>query len=176
MSTQPRHIITLKSDPEDPEVVYLCTPPDMAQTMGGFAPARYIGDRPPVPDASYVISQDRLPHFMVYAANRGITLGDYRQPRQQPSQRPAWAEHPLPECRECGQPAKRGARLSFCPNCGTPWDPIEVGPAGQGRESSAPMLTCHACQRTTPAGFTHCCECGAKLADADTPAPTWTDA
>jgi hypothetical protein len=171
-----RHVITLKPSPTDPELVYLCTPPELAQTMGGFAPARYVGDRPPVPDASYVISQDRLPSFMVYAANRGVSVGDYRQPSSTPSQRPAWAEHPLPECRQCGQPAKRGARLSFCPNCGATWDAIEVGPAGQGRHESAPMVQCASCMQTTPAGFTHCMECGAPLADADTPAPTQPDA
>ena len=169
------HIVTLKSSPTDPGVVYLQTMPDMAQLMGGFGPARYVGSNPPVPGVSYVVGLDDVPRFQVYCTNRSIHVVDQRDSAKPASQRPAWAESPLPECRQCGQPAKRGARLSFCPNCGATWDATEVGPAAQGRNQSQPMVVCDSCQRHTPQGFTHCCECGAWLAGADAPAPSQPD-
>jgi hypothetical protein len=151
------HLVTLKSSPRDPDVVYLCTPQDMATTMGGFGPARYVGNTPPVPGASYVISTDDLPRFRVYCTNRSVTVLDARGTST--AHRPYGREAPLPECAHCGQPSRRGARLEHCPNCGTPWDPIEVG--APYAHASGAVITCDQCSSDTPSGFSHCIMCGA---------------
>jgi hypothetical protein len=111
-------IVTLKTDPRDSAVVYLCTTPDLAPVMGGFALARFVGNNPPVTGASYVVGVDDLPRFRVFATNRGVHVSDTREP---PRARPPWAERPLPECRECGQPRARYANPASCPQCGEPW-------------------------------------------------------
>lgn len=152
------HLVTLKQQPTDPDVVYLCTPPDMASIMGGFGPARYCGNTPPISGASYVISTDDLPRFRVYCTNRSIKLIDARGATT--IHRPYGREAPLPECTHCGQPARRGARLQHCPNCGTPWEPIELGaPFHPGNRW--PTRVCDQCSTDTPTGYSHCIYCGA---------------
>jgi hypothetical protein len=150
------HLVTLRQG-TDPGLVYLCTPPDMATTMGGFGPARYVGSTPPVPGASYVISADDLPRFRLYCHSHHATIVDART--TSPGQRPYGREAPLPECARCGQPARRGAQPQHCPNCGAPWDAIEIG-APYSRTPNGPGITCADCQSTTPAGFAHCIHCG----------------
>jgi len=109
--------VTIKPDPTT-DLVYLSTPPDLAPVMGGFGPARYVGNNPPIPGASYVIAADELPRFRVYCTNRGVHILDQVT---RPRPRPPWAERPLPECRECGQPRARYANPSRCPQCGEEW-------------------------------------------------------
>lgn len=112
-------IVTLKADPHSPRLVYLCTRPELASTMGGFGPARFIGTAPPVPGASYVVELGDLDRFRVYCMNRGVSIVDTRESATRP--RPAWAEARLPECRECGQPRARYANPTRCPQCGEAW-------------------------------------------------------
>lgn len=151
------HVVTLATAPGDASLVYLCTAPAMAPTMGGFGPARYVGNNPPVVGASYVIAADELPRFRVYCANRGVRLVE--QPGPATRTRPPWAERPLPECVHCGQPVARGVSPSFCPNCGAPWDAVELGPSRERHE----VLTreCVSCHAPTPAAYAHCTRCGA---------------
>jgi hypothetical protein len=117
------HVVTIKQHPTNPDIVCLCTPPDMATIMGGFGPARYVGNAPPINGASYVISTEDLPRFSVYCTNRATHLVDARRTT---TTRPAHAEQPLPECIHCGQPARRGTHLEHCPNCGAPWEPVQA--------------------------------------------------
>lgn len=117
------HVVTLKTDSRDAEIVYLCTPPNLARTMGGFGPARFVGYNPPVPGASYAMHTDDLPRFLIYAAHHAVHVIDTRHnghtvPRQ---------TTPLPECAQCGQPARRGHHPEHCPNCGAPWVAMEWG-------------------------------------------------
>lgn len=151
------HLVTLKASPTDPDVVYLCTPPDMASTMGGFGPARYVGNTPPISGASYVISSDDLPRFRVYCTNRSVRVIDGRG--NSTAERPYGRGTPLPECSQCGQPARRGARLQHCPNCGAPWAAIEIG-APYAHAGNGPQIVCPDCQTSTPAGYSHCVYCG----------------
>lgn len=151
------HVVTLKQHPTQPQVIYLCTPPDMAGTMGGFGPARYVGNAPPIAGASYVITIDELPRFRVYATNRSVTVIDARGATEP---KPYGRGAPLPECAHCGQPARRSAQLQHCPNCGTPWQAIEIG-APYSRGWSGSVVTCQECSTDTPSGFTHCIYCGA---------------
>lgn len=113
-------LVTMREDPADNALIYLCTDQALAPIMGGFGPARYVGNNPPVKGASYVISATDLPRFRVYCANRSVRLLDSRVV-ESPRTRPAWAEGRLPECRECGQPRARHAQPSTCPQCGEPW-------------------------------------------------------
>lgn len=152
------HVVTLRTDPANPTVVYLCTPPDMASTMGGFGPARYVGNNPPVAGASYAITAEDLPRFTVYAANRSVAVVDNRAGPAYTTRRPLGREAPLPECTHCGQPTRRGTRLQHCPNCGAPWEPIEVG-APYSRNVDT-HTTCGTCGHHTPAGYSHCTHCG----------------
>lgn len=150
------HIVTLKVAPSDPLLVYLCTPPDMATTMGGFGPARYVGNTPPIAGASYVISTEDLPRFQVYCTNRGVQVLDSRSTSK--AHRPYGREAPLPECTHCGQPARRGTHLEHCPNCGAPWFPIELGaPYAQPMWDTR---VCDQCSSSTPSGYSHCVNCG----------------
>lgn len=113
------HVVTLKTDPTDASVVYLCTPRELASTMGAYGPARFVGDRPPIRGASYAIAADDVPSFRVFAANRGVTLADMGPPAR--ADRPGWMERPLPECAECGQPRARYSNPAHCPQCGEAW-------------------------------------------------------
>jgi hypothetical protein len=151
------HLVTLRADPRDTAVIYLCTDPSMSIVMGGFGPARYVGNTPPVKGASYAIATDDLPRFRVYCTNRSVRLLDEREIAA-PRVRPPWAERPLPECTSCGQPVARGVVPSFCPNCGAPWEAVEVVPGTPRHE----VLTrvCGSCHSLTPAAFTHCATCG----------------
>lgn len=152
------HVVTLRDTPGNPDVVYLCTAPDMASTMGGFGPARYVGSNPPVPGASYVITTEDLPRFTVYAANRSVSIVDNRGQDMPRRNQPYGREAPLPECTHCGQPARRGTRLQHCPNCGAPWQAIEVGaPYSRNADTHVVCDTCHA---HTPQGYSHCTHCG----------------
>lgn len=129
----------------------------MASTMGGFGPARYVGNAPPVAGASYVITKDDLPRFRVYCTNRGVHIVEDRAgPR---AVRPYGRETPLPECSQCGQPAHRSARPQHCPNCGAPWQPVEVG--APYSQPSRLTYECTWCGGQTVMGFTHCTLCGA---------------
>lgn len=151
------YLVTMRADPSDNAVIYLCTDPSMSALMGGFGPARYVGNTPPVKGASYAIALDDLPRFRVYCTNRSVRLLDAREV-EAPRRRPAWAERPLPECAHCGQPVARGVVPSFCPNCGAPWEPVEVAPGGHRHE--VPSRACSSCGVSTPAAFTHCTACG----------------
>lgn len=165
------HVVTVRAHETNPDLLYLCTPPELASVMGGFGPARFVG-RPPwtTPDASYLIATDDLVRFQTFANSRQIITNDARGVvTEAPAQRPAWAERPLPECRECGQPAKRGARLTYCPNCGQPWDAIEIGApethhheAGVECPHCVKVHTCTGCHLPTPYGFAHCVHCGSR--------------
>lgn len=155
------HLVTIRQHPSDPDVLCLCTPPDMATVMGGFGPARYVGNAPPIAGASYAISADDLPRFRVYCTNRSVHLVDARTTASTYTQ-PLGRGAPLPECRHCAQPARRGARLEHCPNCGAPWQPIELGaPYAQHLTDTT---QCASCLRRTPVGFSHCTQCGAPIA------------
>lgn len=157
------HVVTLRDTPTDPAVVYLCTPPDMASTMGGFGPARYVGNHPPVAGASYVINAEDLPRFRVYATNRSVAVVDNRGTEDTRRNRPYGREAPLPECVHCGQPVRRGTRLDHCPNCGAPWQAIEVGaPYSRNVDTHD---TCTTCGSHTPKGYSHCTHCGSPRAN-----------
>lgn len=151
------HVVTLRTDPANPAVIYLATPQDMAPVMGGFGPARYVGNNPPIPGVSYVIPAEDLPRFRVYCTNRSVALLDQPLPAT-----PLGRGTPLPECSHCGQPSRRGAQLTHCPNCGEPWAPIQVG---HHYSTTAPQHVCESCHRNTPLGFTHCTNCGAPHAN-----------
>jgi Double zinc ribbon len=151
------HVVTLKQHPADADVIYLCTPPDMAHTMGGFGPARYVGNAPPISGASYAITAGDLDRFRVYCANRSVSLIDARGNSN--AERPYGRGAPLPECSQCGQPARRGTRLQHCPNCGAPWQAIEIG-APYAHAGNGPHIVCSDCQTSTPAGYSHCVYCG----------------
>lgn len=157
------HVVTLKHDPSDTTVVYLSTPLDMANTMGGFGPARYVGANAPIPGVSYVVARDDLPRFVSYAQHHGVTIVDTGAARRAP--RPPWSEAPLPECTHCGQPARRGAHLEHCPNCGAPWQAVEVGTHHPDHHPGL-HAKCATCGAYTPVGFAHCTHCGTPHADA----------
>jgi hypothetical protein len=151
------HVVTLRLHPTDPDLVCLCTPIDMAHTMGGFGAARYVGNAPPINGASYVIGSDDLPRFRVFATHHATHIVDARTPT---NVIPLGRGAPLPECTHCGQPARRGARLNHCPNCGAPWDATEIG-APYSRGWIGAVTTCDQCSSDTPSGYAHCIHCGA---------------
>lgn len=153
------HLVTMRADPNNDGVIYLCTDPGMSGIMGGFGPARYVGNTPPVIGASYAIAADDLPRFRVYCTNRAVKVLDAREVGNAvPRARPSWADRPLPECSHCGQPVARGVTPSFCPNCGAVWDPVEIGPGPHRHE--VPARECSSCGSRTAAAFTHCTSCG----------------
>lgn len=121
------HVVTLKHDPREPEIVYLDTPPDLAHTMGGFGPARFVGHNPPIRGVSYAIHADDLGRFLNYANHHTIHVIDARYTGHPVPRRP---DVPLPECAQCGQPTRRGHHPEHCPNCGAPWVSVEWGPNG----------------------------------------------
>jgi hypothetical protein len=155
-------LVILQSDPTDPDVVYICSGPEMSSVMGGFGPARFIGSTSPIKGASYVIRADDLYRFGIYCINRSVKVLDRRGSTgagaDTPRTRPPWAERPLPECARCGQPVARGVVPSFCPNCGAPWEAVEVVPGRDRHE--VPTRVCASCGLATPAAFTHCTGCG----------------
>lgn len=154
--TQPRPSapVIIRTHDESTQLVYLDTSPELAQIMGRYQPARYIGKR----GAAYVLAQANLGTFADFLAHHGIELLDQRG--QVDSSRPAGRDRPLPECGSCGQPAQRGALLRHCPACGARWQPIEP------QDSSRPealVVSCPACDGQQVAGMRYCQRCGHEL-------------
>ena len=149
-------LIVIRLHHADPKLVTLDTPPELAPTMGRFQPARYS----PIRGGSYVMPIEQVENLTVFARFNGLAVSDERHTA------PAGARivgppRPLPECSNCGQPAKRGREPTYCPACGKAWDPIEY----VEEAASLTMVECPACQELQRPGFPNCMHCGQALPD-----------
>jgi hypothetical protein len=102
-------------------VVRLHTDPADSQTMGRFGPARWS------PEArAYLLTLDVLPEFERFAGVHGLVIVDERTRAADAPPATGSFRGPLPECRECGQPARRADApyLRTCPACQSPWVPV----------------------------------------------------
>ena len=156
-------VIVIRPHPDRTDLVLLDTPPELATTMGRFQPARYAG----LDHGAYVLPADQLDAFATFTrANRLATIDDRNRPSV--ASKGVGAPNPLPECSTCGQPAKRSARLAYCPSCGDDWTP------STHRETLRDLasVTCPSCATTQRIGFPLCHACGTPLPNDPFPVET----
>ena len=106
-------IVMLSPHSRHAGVVVAKTPRELAQVMGGFAPARWSAD-----DGGYLLEVEQVTALVRYLEFRG-----HRALDQAPVT--GGGVGPLPECGSCRRPVRRRAAASFdrCPHCGVLWEP-----------------------------------------------------
>lgn len=72
-------IARLRPHPTDPERIEILTPPEIAQLMGHYQPARWIPNR-----RCYELHTDHLDTFMTWARLNGLHAVNELQPHQPP--------------------------------------------------------------------------------------------
>lgn len=148
--------LVLRAHPTDPALLLLDTRPGLANTMGAFGPARFVGMR----GGAYAMPAAALPAWEKFARAQQLTIIDNRP---QPAARKVY-DQPLPECAHCHIPAKRGHTFRFCPGCGQPWEPIQIRPDHRGGNTTD-AVSCPSCGHRQAGGFTFCSRCGAPAPD-----------
>jgi hypothetical protein len=138
-------IIKIESHPTRGDLLVVHAGPDASAVMGPFGPARWQ----PKSRAYWMPAKD-LESFVRHLDREGATLVDERATGGGPS-------GPLPECRHCGQPARRGVELRHCPDCGGRWEPV-VHASGIGDDAA--RTTCPHCGRAQAGNFPRCQHCG----------------
>lgn len=148
-------IIKIEAHPKQGDLVVVHAGPDAAALMGRFQPARW---QPKT--RTYWLPTSHLDAFTRYLDHEDATLVDERGT--------GGAVGPLPECTGCGQPARRGVELRYCPTCGEPWAPVvhaaEHMPGGI-------RTTCLRCCREQHGRLTRCGNCGELMPPPATSAP-----
>lgn len=142
-------IIRLSTHPTDPDIVVLNTPPDLAQQMGRFEPARYDPDR-----RAYLAHRDTLDALASFARTVNAHVVDERR-------KPA-GTNPIHECGECGQPGSAAHPPRYCPACGSDWRPVTI----EDIQPTVAYGTCRGCGRQQIRRFPHCTHCGGAMAYA----------
>lgn len=148
-------IIRLARHPRDDQASLAFTPPDLAQTMGLFGPARFSAV-----DGAYELDNgEDVNRFIRFMGHHGHRVRDERI--ETPSTEKFTG--PLPECRHCGQAAARKTAdaLRFCPACGREWDPVVYQPTP--RTETAAVVKCDACGHPQPAKYGFCGACGCTI-------------
>lgn len=138
---------TINAHPTDPDIIVLRTPPDMASEMGRFAPARYDPQT-----RAYILLAEHVDALRKFATRSGIHIVDQRQA-------PPGPRTQMPECTNCGQPAKLNAQPDWCPACGERWKPMFA----EGHNGSGVRLECRACGHRQTTAFRWCGKCGAAM-------------
>lgn len=154
------HIIRITSHKRDQMLVWLHTPPGLAEQMGKLEGAHYD----PV-ERAYLLHRDNLGALDAFARYTGLHVVDQRTSTGGTGPSPQ-------ECRSCAQPASYATPPSYCPACGQPWTPVPP----PGGDPHRPTLTgCRQCGHAQNGRFRHCGQCGAPMAYGPTetkPEPT----
>jgi hypothetical protein len=137
-------IVRIEHHPKQPNLLVVHAGPDAGPMMGGFGPARWQAK-----SRAYWIPTPDLEKFIRYLDLKGATLVDERAV--------GGPSGPLPECRACGQPAKRGAELRFCPACRARWEPVVHASA---IDDDTARAHCPTCGRAQAGNFDGCQHCG----------------
>jgi hypothetical protein len=158
-------LIRIRLHPDDPRLVLLDTPPQLATTMGRFEPARFVGMR----NGAYMLPADLLDSLTTFARHHDVLLTDERATSTTGSERgrvvgPA---RPLPQCANCAQPTRRDHQPAYCASCGHPWQPIEH----QGHAGDRDREHCTTCGATQSPGFGYCQRCGTTMTHTPAPPP-----
>ncbi len=91
----------------------------------------------------------------------GVVFTDEREPDAPVSTGPA-RHRPLPECRSCQTPVRRGSTTAaYCAGCGAPVDVIEL--SVEDVTGARVTSECVRCRRTQPGAFPYCSTCGATM-------------
>jgi hypothetical protein len=161
---QVTRLVRVRLHPDDERLVMLDTPPQLAQTMGRFEPARFVGLR----GGAYVMPTDMLDHFASFARLHDVLLIDERSSVATDTGsggRVVGHARPLPECAQCGQPARRDRQPDYCPSCGWTWAAVEHEPYREDEQREQ----CTRCLARQPFGFEFCQRCGTEIDHAVQP-------
>lgn len=148
----------IKKHPSTDDVVLVELPPDLLATIKSQV------DAPPMwwpPNRkAWQIHVDAVEVLIRILTRTGVVLVDEREPDASVSTGPM-RHRPLPECRNCQTPVRRGSQPAYCAGCGQPADLLEltVDEVTGARASSE----CFRCGRTQPGAFPFCTKCGATM-------------
>jgi len=143
----------LTRHPRDETSALLNIGPAHAKTMGLFAPARWASDL-----KAYLVNDENVDSLIRFLALQGVHVTDDR------SRGGGDALGPLPECANCGQPAKRDREPEHCPDCGKPWQSV-VFTQTRGFDWRPDPRTCTVCLTEQRGTFRFCQQCGAVMPD-----------
>lgn len=122
-------------------------PADINEVMGRFQAARLVAG------LGYLIADEHLPKFEWFAAHTGLQISETHPATAGPVK-----ANPLPECVNCGTPARREHEPQHCPGCGHRWRGVVVlGPSGT--RGYAPEQSCE-CGHIQTGKWGHCAKCG----------------
>jgi hypothetical protein len=155
---QVTRLVRVRLHPDDERLVLLDTPPQLAQTMGRFEPARFVGLR----GGAYAMPTEMLGHFESFARLHDVLLIDERASVATDTphgRRVVGHARPVPECGTCGQPARRDRQPDYCPACGRAWAPVEHEPYREDEQREQ----CARCLARQPFGFDYCQRCGTSI-------------
>lgn len=138
---------TISSHPSDENILMLRTPHDHAAEMGRFEPARYDST-----SRAYLVHVDHLEPLRRFAKRIGMYLVDQRA--QAEGERTL-----MPECRNCGQPAKLGHEPIRCPDCGEVWSSRFM----DGLDNRRGLTQTCPIGHTQLGAFPYCGTCGARI-------------
>lgn len=150
-----QQLIRLTSHGSDREVVLLHTPPDLAEQMGTFEPARWSPDL-----RAYLLHHEQIKALFRFARFHDLHVVDERR-------RDDSAPRPLPvECASCGQPGRLTHPPTRCPSCGEPWRP--VSPPGYSSIHHRTTRPCPSCHEPQSGRFPYCASCGGRMPSTPT--------
>jgi len=131
-------------------ILLIDVPVELNDVMGRFGPARLS-----IEDRAYLVETEHFDTLSRHLARHNCQIVDERA---KTSNNPS--PNPLPECVNCGQPAKRDNPPAYCPACGDAWQPLYVtGTTHDWRRQAS----CPACHVSQPDGFPRCGACGAHM-------------
>jgi hypothetical protein len=144
------NVLRLTRHETDHELVILHTPPQLADAVGRFEPARYDPAR-----RAYLLHQARVPDLYRWARHAEAHITDERAAFS--ASKPYT---PGPECAHCAQPGSAAKPPKYCPACGETWTPIVY-------RDTAPSVVrgeCTRCRTRQVGRFPRCAHCGGDMA------------
>jgi hypothetical protein len=153
----PTRVIRVRRHDRHGGLVLLDSAPQLAETMGRFPAARYVGHR----RGAYELPTALLGDLEAFARVHDVLLIDDRDAPEPAASSTRVVGHarPVPECAACGQPARRDRQPDHCPACGATWRALEH----QAHVEAEDREQCARCLAMQPHGFDYCQRCGTAL-------------
>ncbi len=151
----------IKAHPKSSDVALVDMPSDIAKTLQEQIDApRIFWNRE---RRSWYLQTENVEVLTRILRRLGAHVTDERAPDAPVSTGPI-RHRPLPECRHCQAPYRRGSTQAYCHSCGRPTDIIEI--TADDITGGHPTRDCDRCHRTQTGAFDWCGHCGAPMPPA----------
>lgn len=141
------HLARLRQHPADEAALIVSIPHELNYEMARFQPAILATEH-----KGYVLLAEHLPSLQRFAQTVNLRIIDERAA-------PEGSRTLMPECANCGQPAKLGHEPRRCPSCGGVWSSTFL----DGLDNRRGLTQTCPIGHTQQGAFPYCGTCGAPI-------------